>query len=93
MPGKIPIPPAATSDEVADAFPSLSRFAERCDRDSASEFFRETKTKLESLTGWRTAPAKKALAAIERVESLLLELYEIRLQLEKAARRGKTRHR
>ena len=86
MSGKTKAAPKAPSAVV---YPNLESFLEQCTRDSAARLFRETKKKLDAVAGSRAANAKKALAAIERVESLLGELFEIRLRLEDQARQAK----
>ena len=80
----------STSEDLASALPNLARFVERCERGSASKLFRETRRKLDELTGPKAAAAKKALLGLERAESVLLELYEVRLRLEDEARRAKS---
>jgi hypothetical protein len=89
MPGKSKsVPP-----EPVSAYPNIERFLELCERESPAKLFRETKKKLEELSGSKNAQAKKALSAIERVEGLLGELYEVRLRLEDQARQAKNTRR
>ena len=86
MSGKIKAAPKAPPAVV---YPNLESFLEQCTRDSTGKLFRETKKKLDAVAGSRAAHAKKALAAVQRVESLLGELFEIRLRLEDQARQAK----
>jgi hypothetical protein len=90
MPGKSK---AAPKSEPVTQYPNLERFLEQSERDSAAKLFRETKKKLNAVAGPKGAHATKALAAIERVEGLLGELYEVRLRLEDQARQSKNTRR
>lgn len=74
-------------------YPHLERFLEQADRDSAAKLFAKTRKSLEELGGPKAANGKKALAAIERVEGLLGELFEVRMKLEEDARKAKTTRR
>ncbi len=83
---------AAATDSVS-TYPNLERFLERADRDSVAKLFGETKKKLGALGGPKAAGAKKAMAAIEKVEGLLGELYQVRMRMEEDARKAKTTRR
>lgn len=87
MPAKTKAAPKAEAAPVA--YPHLERFLEQATRDSVAKLFRDTKKQLEALGGPKAAGGKKALAGIERVESLLGELFEVRLRLEDQARQAK----
>ena len=86
MPGKSKTPKA---DPVASTYPNLERYLEQCERDSAAKLFEHTRKKLDGVGGNKSAQAKKALAAINRVEGLLAELFDVRTKLEEQARQAK----
>ena len=80
---------APKKEEAVATYPNLERFLEQAERDSAAKLFEKTRKKLDALAGPKSAQAKKATAAINRVESLLGELYEVRMGLEDQARKAK----
>ena len=84
---------AAAPAEPVSTYPHLERFLEQASRDSTAELFAETKKNLEELGGPKAAGAKKALKAIEMVEGLLGELYQVRVRMEEDARKAKTTRR
>lgn len=90
MPGKTKAAPKA---ESVSLYPNLEHFLETCERDTPGKLFRETRKKLAAIGGAKGANAQKALAAIERAEALLGELFEVRLRLEDQARQAKTTRR
>lgn len=83
----------AAAAESVSTYPNLERFLEQADRESAAKLFAATKKKLEGLSGAKAAGAKKAVAAMEKVEGLLGELYEVRVRMEADARKSKTTRR
>ena len=87
MPGKTKA--AAPKPDPAATYPNLERFLEQSERDSAAKLFEDTRKKLESVGGAKGTQAKKALAAITRVEGLLGELYDVRIKMEEQARQAK----
>lgn len=84
---------AAPPPESASSYPHLERFLEQADRDSAAKLFGQTRKALAALAGPKGASGKKALAAIEKVEGLLGELYAVRVKLEEDARKAKNTRR
>ena len=89
----MPAKKAPPADAPTPTYPNLERFLEQADRDSAAKLFAATRKKLDALAGPKAATAKKALAAIERVEGLLGELYAVRVDLEAQARKAKSTRR
>ncbi|HEY3452295.1 MAG TPA: hypothetical protein VGK67_38475 [Myxococcales bacterium] len=83
----------AAAAESVSTYPNLERFLEQADRNSVAKLFGATKKKLEALSGAKAPGAKKTLAAIEKVEELLGELYQVRVRMEEDARKAKTTRR
>jgi hypothetical protein len=73
-------------------YPALEEFIEQAPKGAPAQLFAKTRERLsEAARGPRAAAAKRALAAVDRVQSLLDELLELRESL--AAQRSKNARR
>lgn len=74
--------PAKQTATPERTYPALEEFVESASKGAPAELFAKTRERLsEAAQGPRAAAAKKALAAVERVQGLLDELLELRESL------------
>jgi len=88
----MPAKTQATAAEQGGLYPNLERQVATSARETSAALFDETKGKLAELSKGAKGPAaKKALAGIERAESLLMHLHDVREKLEEQAKAKKGR--
>jgi hypothetical protein len=70
-----------TTEQPAPSYPVIETFVERASRDDVEVLFTQVRDALAGLKGPKAEQAKKALAALERTEELLLHLLDVREQI------------